>query len=69
MFPGKGSDSEEHERILEEHLLETSLREVQAAAANRFIPLMMVPEAAEFSAQHQTRQAPALTWQTGMIGT
>ena len=57
LFPGKRSDSEEHERILEEHLLETSLREVQAAVANRFIPLMMVPEAAEFSAQHQTRRA------------
>ena len=55
--------------MLEEHLLETSLREVQTAAENRFIPLMMVPEAAEFSAQHQTRRTPSLTWQPDMIGT
>jgi hypothetical protein len=43
------------EALLEEHLMESSVREVEVALANRFLPLMMLPEAAQYSADHQTR--------------
>lgn len=33
----------------------TALQEVEVALANRFLPLMMLPEAAQYSAEHQTR--------------
>lgn len=48
-------DEEAHQQTLKEHLLETSRKEVDVALANQFLPLMMVPEAAEFSAEQQTR--------------
>lgn len=40
--------------ILEDHLLSDSKLEIATALDNGFIPLMMVPEAAEYSATHQT---------------
>lgn len=48
-------DDEAHEQILEEHLMEASQKEVDVAMAHQFLPLMMIPEAAEFSAEQQTR--------------
>lgn len=56
----KHEDEEAHQQTLEEHLLETSRKEVDVALANSFLPLMMVPEAAEFSAEQQTRCPPFL---------
>ena len=46
---------EEHDRILEEHLLEVSIKEYEVAKANYFLPLMMIPEAAAYSLDYQSR--------------
>lgn len=48
-------DDHQHKQTLEEHLMETSRKEVDVALANQFLPLMLVPEAAEYSADQQTR--------------
>ena len=48
-------DEEAHQQTLEEHLLDISRKEVDVALENQFLPLMMIPEAAEFSAEQQTR--------------
>lgn len=53
-------DDEQHTQTLEEHLLEISKREVDVAIANQFLPLMMIPEAAEFSAHQQTRYSQTI---------
>ena len=50
---------EEHDRILEEHLLEVSIKEYEVAKANYFLPLMMIPEAAAYSLDHQSRSPPS----------
>lgn len=54
-IPGRGADDETHEQVLEQHLIDTSVMEIRVALDNRFLPLMMVPEAAAYSAAHQTR--------------
>ena len=61
---------EEHDRILEEHLLEVSVRELNVAVENHFLPLMMIPEAVDYSVNHQSRysstslRVPPAQWLT-----